>query len=503
MSGSAACRILVVSSTTDVAHQFVQRVKALSDIIGGTSRTNSQVASTSAPATDDEGNTTPSLSLSKLHAELTNSDPAITIPWTISNKYYTADVHFELRQLDGFAGYLASDVPAVVYVWNRGDQYKTHVTELAKKLEHYDPEVSLAVQFSSDSSPAEREEDGEGLDEFISSHGFEYIDGDRGYRKPTQDGSSFSDEDAAGVPGLPRVIDSLSTIMWPSLVQSQRTTQRKSRAGDLLDWASMQDASGALLLQDQDHEETHDLDVTPNRARMQKEMDALESWLQDDLPSGQLAAERDHDDPWSTAGAHDGEPVHAHALHEFEDDFDDFVGAPMDVSYGDARRATSAPERAFTTDFVPLDDEHLHDVHAHEDDDEEEEDPELPSRAEVEEMSRRLFGSASLGLPSTAPSWQRLHSPLVQSGSVDQPNSSTADPSFDSLTSAIEEREADGEDDEFELGAFDLSKVLGALQGMKEQIAGMDDEGERRKAAAKVALGLVYGLQKEDERTRE
>lgn len=140
--------------------------------------------------------------MSELHSELTNSEPAVSIPWTISNKYYTADVHFELRQIEGFAGYLASEVPAVIYVWSHGETYESHVPELAKRLEHYDPEVSLAVRFAPEGSApavAHVEDGGEdGLDEFISSHGFEYVDGERGRRRPTEDGSSFSDEDAVG-----------------------------------------------------------------------------------------------------------------------------------------------------------------------------------------------------------------------------------------------------------------------------------------------------------------
>ena len=41
---------------------------------------------------------------------------------------------------------------------------------------------------------------------------------------------------------------------------------------------------------------------------------------------------------------------------------------------------------------------------------------------------------------------------------------------------------------------FDLSRVLAGLDAMKEEIAGISDEDEKRKAAAKVALALVYGL---------
>ena len=52
--------------------------------------------------------------------------------------------------------------------------------------------------------------------------------------------------------------------------------------------------------------------------------------------------------------------------------------------------------------------------------------------------------------------------------------------------------ESDDADGSF--AAFDLSRVFSALQGMKDEIAGMEDEDERRRAAARVALGLVYGL---------
>ena len=183
---------------------FFTGIKALSIIEGpgeeGPSHSTSEVLS---PAqANNQG------SLSELHAQLTNTEPATSIPWTITNKYYTADVHFELRPLDSFAGYLASEVPAVVYVWDRRDQHKTEVPELARKLQHYDPEVSLAVRYdpsSKDEPPHnhDKSEEGEdGLDEFISSHGFEYVDGERGKRVPTQDGSSFSDEEHTGTSAL-------------------------------------------------------------------------------------------------------------------------------------------------------------------------------------------------------------------------------------------------------------------------------------------------------------
>lgn len=48
----------------------------------------------------------------------------ITIPWTIANKYYTADVHFDAREwkLDSrLTSDVADRVPAVVFVWMHGE----------------------------------------------------------------------------------------------------------------------------------------------------------------------------------------------------------------------------------------------------------------------------------------------------------------------------------------------------------------------------------------------
>ena len=64
---------------------------------------------------------------------------------------------------------------------------------------------------------------------------------------------------------------------------------------------------------------------------------------------------------------------------------------------------------------------------------------------------------------------------------------------IESAASRIFDTERNRELDEG-VPSFDLSNILSALQGMKEEIAGIEDESERRKAAAKAALGLVYGL---------
>jgi hypothetical protein len=85
------------------------------------------------------------------------------------------------------------------------------------------------------------------------------------------------------------------------------------------------------------------------------------------------------------------------------------------------------------------------------------EDEDLPTKEEIRETSDKLFG----------------RTPLVEDG-TSIPDSS----------------------DRGESVPFDLSQVMNTLQQFKSEISEMDNEDERRKAAAKVALGLVYGLEK-------
>ena len=89
------------------------------------------------------------------------------------------------------------------------------------------------------------------------------------------------------------------------------------------------------------------------------------------------------------------------------------------------------------------------------------EDDDLPTKEEIRETSGQIFGkvaSSTKGVPATA------------SMSEDSDGDETVTP-------------------------FDLSQVMSALQQFKTDISEMDNEEERRKAAAKVALGLVYGLE--------
>lgn len=91
------------------------------------------------------------------------------------------------------------------------------------------------------------------------------------------------------------------------------------------------------------------------------------------------------------------------------------------------------------------------------DDDGDSEDEDLPTKEEIRETSGQIFGKVVAGAP------------LVETSMAD---------------------DSDGE-----VGPFDLSQVMNVLQEMKSEISGMESEEARRKAAARVALGLVYGLE--------
>lgn len=55
--------------------------------------------------------------------------------------------------------------------------------------------MSLAVRLGGTASTPDDED---GLDEFLSSHGFEFIEGDRDHRTPTQDDDRHSDDEDTG-----------------------------------------------------------------------------------------------------------------------------------------------------------------------------------------------------------------------------------------------------------------------------------------------------------------
>ncbi|KAI0632411.1 hypothetical protein C8Q77DRAFT_1060132 [Trametes polyzona] len=582
MSDTAGCRILVVSPSASRAHQFVERVQALSASHAASVERASESAAAVSVYTTIGGSQNP-----------LSAGSSSSIPWTIVNKYYTADVHFETHEFEHFRTHHAIGVPAVIYVWAHGEPYKDHIPEIAQKIKHYDPEVSLAVRFQGDSlsapttSPSAEDD---GLDEFLSSHGFEFVEGERAYRRPTQDLDRHSDDEDSGIPGLPRVIDALSTIMWPSLVQSQATRQRKSRARELLGWALEEEADDGLraLIADPSASSADSTAAiaaaatSARKSRMQREMEELERWLEDEETSSGARYSRDRKDGTTPEGGNrtglsEDEDVRAREWvtsapvssvegwedmltpptirtprpddehhvtsdgveHGFEDDFADFVSATSDLhlsnpSHGfglghglghgedrllevnyDVARLTPMHTGASYRSLASISDfggeegmfvgrESLGGAGygaLGDEDGDGENDPDLPSRAEILETSRKLFGAAAFAPPpepiSASSSAAAQSSPLQAREpsnitNVTSSGVSAADRSLDS-------EEGDDGDEDHSFAPFDLSRVFSALQGMKAEIAGMEDEEERRRAAARVALGLVYGLGAQDD----
>ena len=359
------------------------------------------------------------------------------------------------------------------------------------------------------------------------------------------------------------MIDALSTIMWPSIVQSEAAKKRKSRARDIIGWALEEEGDDGLRALIANPPVSASADPTDNvvaaataarKSRMQREMEELERWLGDEeaasgirygrgMPEGQhsqqiLAASAESEDeearvwvsstPVSSAEGwedmmtptirtprpSDGHSDHGGSEHGFEDDFADFVSASshphlqhrrltdeklLEVNYDVGRlmpmhTGMSYRSLGSVSDFGEDGDESLG-TEGYGSLDNDEDDPDLPSRAEILATSRRLFGDSALPPAPTTSTLSELDTiPTRDISSNTQ--SATAHPlpqPFTSADSSMDDTfESDDADGSF--AAFDLSRVFSALQGMKDEIAGMEDEDERRRAAARVALGLVYGL---------
>ncbi|KAG1751201.1 hypothetical protein EDB19DRAFT_1904062 [Suillus lakei] len=430
------------------------------------------------------------------------TDNSSIIPWTIANKYYTADVHFEFHQLPDWRpnNHELESVPAVVYTWTAGVPYRENVQMISQCLSNHDFEVSLAIRLPSTTAGGEGTEDDE-IDSFLGSLGFEFID--------VQDLAKSSAYHDHG--GVSRAIDALSTIMWPSMIQ----TSSKGRG------------LGLLTTTHDTGEDLSSLIATRSpggRDRMQQELEELERWLEEDNSDGHFDASEKiiSNDPWSAAATTGSlsptEDSSTQGPHNntFDDDFTAFVSASASAADVETQSAQTSSERrtpplpsfsfssTFTFDSVsdtsgrstPANEErdfsHLstnasdlgvsyrslgsvsdfgdpeaEEFHKHEDLGDE-----IPSNAEIAATSERIFGATPLTFsPTDGNDTRSLQENLPVLSEVE-----VADPS------------------EADLERFDLQSMLSALQGLKEEIAGMPDSQERKRAAARVALGLVYGL---------
>ncbi|KAJ3773790.1 hypothetical protein FB446DRAFT_731390 [Lentinula raphanica] len=560
---TSSCRILTLSSQLDRALVFVQQVQTLSGLDDGLQNNDHNT-------NQSDGDDTKTL------------DEKV-IPWTISNKYYSAQVHFFARTVKGLAPFHLKDVPAIVFVWEKGHAYKHHIQRICRDrdLNGSEPEVSLAVRIDSshfgasedhselpeegdeEENEEEFEDSGE-IDEYLSSKGFEFID------IPASAIQEEYDVLAASIPSLPRVQDALSTIMWPSMQASTKRQTRIQRRGldqtshashsegdgdnGLLDWAQNSFDQGDTIDLDFDNDTKLVTSQSPvsrvvHQARMINEMEELQRWLEEEEGFRDQSSEidaHDVDDPWrravsSTTGIMTTSPTSEEGglLHsgpgkedKFDDDFTVFVSAPAEnsstpsgpshtqssskttlhtdtlseeafpnfASFGDSSFTAVhlfddeslgfGPNGDTSFDSLAPSDQHsgvmYHSLGSASDLGEMLDDQALPtplSKPNEDEEDQISEDDSDEGLPSQTEiraTAQRIFGPL--------PSSSSSLPNLESLD--VEEGHTEFDDDM----DLDLTHMVSAIQGMKAEISGIENMDERKKAAARVALGLVYGL---------
>lgn len=288
--------------------------------------------------------------------------------------------------------------------------------------------------------------------------------------------------------------------MWPTMVQSASTTARKSKARELLNWArDEEDHDGLRALVDPSEPEQEvpsSLADKNVKSRMQREMEELERWLEDEetlratedpwiVPSSE-PDDRSLADPAGTSTSpmsilppssgsisswvsHTSE---ASAASGFDDDFTVFVSAPP----ADSRTPTAtraAPSGRSTPDADMLNPTHtgasyrsLGSVSDFGGSAPAEEDIGLPSEDEIRATSARIFGSGlSPNAAAPRPALNRTATARTESPSQATPTAA----SFAASESFFPDSEDEGD---YEMGDFDLSRVLNALQSMKEEISG-------------------------------
>ncbi|KAG8898618.1 hypothetical protein FRB99_007324, partial [Tulasnella sp. 403] len=273
-----------------------------------------------------------------------------TVEWTISNKYYVAEVHFSL-----FGGAnvtitsllsLVDKVPAVIYVFQQGEQFREHFLPLREAINTHSPEVMLAVQVPPPSGPRARSEEAECV-EFFLDHGFDFVD------FTTTNGANLSDESySSELQPIDAMKGSLETIMWPSMKRKAIQSRPPSTSAGQID-------EPAALFDDREIISTPLFEQESVTAR---DLEALEAWLDDDAG-----------DPWTTSKT-SGTASRMEAQEAgFEDDFADFVSAS---SRNERTRDTNMP--------LQFDDDTP------------------PSRQEVEDTVRRIFSTAADMTPNTS-----------------------------------------------------------------------------------------------------
>lgn len=196
----------------------------------------------------------------------------------------------------------------------------------------------------------------------------------------------------------------------------------------------------------------------------QAEKIALEKWLDsDDFSSTATPVKPPTSTILPKSSCSNDQP---HDPARFDDDFSDFVSAPALV-----------PETTNTTSKNPIS-EVISETGCTQDHDDPEDDlfsdDFFPTDREILMTSHRIFGP---------------HLPSQRAGSSRSARGDDEGRSHEDEDEDEDEGNASGD------GDFDLSRITGALQGLKEEISGIENEEVRRRMAARVAMGLLYGLE--------
>ena len=254
--------------------------------------------------------------------------------------------------------------------------------------------------------------------------------------------------------GIHRIVEALHTIMWPSMQQQPPgSPKRKARP-------KPKTVSKPSLT---DPESLENIEWTRfSTDEFQAEKIALEKWLDsDDFGSTATPVKPPASTTLPNSSSSNGQP---HDPARFDDDFSDFVSAPVPVpetTDTTSKNSTSEviSETGSSQDRDDLEDELFNDDF-------------FPTDQEILMTSIRIFGP---------------HFPSQRAGSS---RSARADDEGRTHQDSDEgEVNASGDED------FDLSRIMGALQGLKEEISGIENEEVKRRMAAKVAMGLLYGLE--------
>jgi len=289
------------------------------------------------------------------------------------------------------------------------------------------------------------------LEQFFLEREFEFIDAeDVRAAGGGEDGEEEEEGMHYDVVGLPRVLESLSTVMWPSMV-------RNPGGKKPFDLSLLDDGEPESELPDPAAEEEWEEEENPAavEAHVKQTIDMLrEMRVSTDTFEGRLALaehqERARNEREALEGWLEGEvtgSVAPSAHGGGEEEFGEMVGAQPEKE--ERAELEDADEEAPGAGWAAL---------------EEDDDDGLPTETEIVQTHLQIFG------------------PPLPPGTTTRPRGVDDPP-----------RREDHEQD------FDLSSALGALQSMRDEIRGMTDDRERHRAAARVALGLVHGLGLDEE----